>query len=118
MRIASLIPDAGIVVMEGAQGMGTASEGLRAIDDFVARLPETSGRLKANSRNVMPGGLSLREAEVLRLLAAGKSNQQIADELVISVNTANRHVSNIYAKTGAANRAEAVSYAHRNGLAN
>jgi two-component system, NarL family, response regulator LiaR len=55
--------------------------------------------------------------EVLRLVAAGKSNQQIADELVISLFTVNRHVSNIFAKTGAANRAEAASYATRQGLA-
>ncbi len=54
-----------------------------------------------------PAGLSEREAEVLRLIASGKSNQQIADELVISVNTVIRHVSNIFAKTGAANRTEA-----------
>ena len=62
-------------------------------------------------------GPSSREAEVPRLLAMGKSNAQIADELVISPNTVNRHVSNIYAKTGAANRAEAASYATRNGIA-
>jgi DNA-binding NarL/FixJ family response regulator len=60
--------------------------------------------------------LSSREVEVLRLLAAGRSNQQIADELVISLNTVRRHVSNIFDKTGAANRADAVSYAHRNGI--
>ena len=54
-------------------------------------------------------GLSAREVEVLRLLAMGKSNAQIAEALVISPNTVNRHVSNIYAKTGAANRAEAAS---------
>lgn len=117
MRLASLLPDAGIVVMEGAQGMGTASEGLQAIDDFVARLPATPARSKLTPNSVTPDRLSQREIEVLRLLAGGKSNQQIADELVISLNTVNRHVSNIYAKTGAANRAEAVGYAHRNGLA-
>jgi DNA-binding NarL/FixJ family response regulator len=61
--------------------------------------------------------LSSREIEVLRLLAAGKSNQQIADELMISPFTVNRHVSNIYAKTGVANRAEAASFANRQGLA-
>ncbi len=61
-------------------------------------------------------GLSGREVEVLRLIEAGKSNQQIADELVISVNTVIRHVSNIFAKTGAANRTEAGAYAHRQGL--
>jgi DNA-binding NarL/FixJ family response regulator len=60
--------------------------------------------------------LSRREVEVLRLIAAGKSNKQIADELVLSLFTVNRHVSNIYAKTGAANRAEAAAYAAKQGL--
>jgi DNA-binding CsgD family transcriptional regulator len=64
-----------------------------------------------------PDSLSEREVEVLRLVAAGKSNQQIADELVISFNTAQRHVSNIFTKTGLHNRAEAATYAHRSGLA-
>jgi DNA-binding NarL/FixJ family response regulator len=63
------------------------------------------------------GALSGREAEVLRLIAAGRSNAQIADALVISVNTVQRHVSNIFAKIGAANRAEATAYALRQGLA-
>jgi DNA-binding CsgD family transcriptional regulator len=63
-----------------------------------------------------PDGLSEREVEVIRLVAAGRSNQQIADELVISLNTVARHVSNIFGKTGVANRAEAASYAHRRGL--
>jgi NarL family two-component system response regulator LiaR len=54
--------------------------------------------------------------EVLRLVAAGKSNQQIADELMISLNTVIRHVSHIFAKTGAANRTEAAGYATRHGL--
>jgi NarL family two-component system response regulator LiaR len=53
----------------------------------------------------------------LRLLAAGRRNQEIAEELVISINTANRHVSNIYAKIGAANRAEAATYAAQHGIA-
>jgi DNA-binding CsgD family transcriptional regulator len=63
-----------------------------------------------------PGHLSAREVEVLRLVAEGKSNQQIADELGISLNTAMRHVANILNKTGAANRTEATSYAHRQSL--
>jgi DNA-binding CsgD family transcriptional regulator/pimeloyl-ACP methyl ester carboxylesterase len=62
--------------------------------------------------------LSTREIEVLRLLTAGRSNQQVADALLISLNTVRRHVSNIFAKTGAANRADAVSHAHRNGIIN
>lgn len=65
---------------------------------------------------VYPDGLSEREAEVLRLVAAGRSNRDIAEALIISPNTVARHVSNIFAKTGCANRAEATGYAHRNGL--
>jgi ATP/maltotriose-dependent transcriptional regulator MalT len=64
-----------------------------------------------------PDGLSEREVEVLRLIAAGRSNKQIADELVISLNTVTHHVSNIFDKSGAANRTEAAAYAHRTGLA-
>jgi LuxR family maltose regulon positive regulatory protein len=53
---------------------------------------------------------------VLRHLAAGWSNQQIADELVITRNTVRRHVSNIFDKTGLVNRAQAGVYARDNGL--
>jgi DNA-binding CsgD family transcriptional regulator len=63
-----------------------------------------------------PDGLSSRELDVLRLIATGKSNPQIADELVLSINTVQRHVSNILSKTGLANRTEAASYATRQGL--
>jgi DNA-binding NarL/FixJ family response regulator len=49
--------------------------------------------------------LTLREREVLRLLAQGRSNQEIAGELVLSVRTVERHISNVYAKIGASGRA-------------
>ena len=60
--------------------------------------------------------LSAREIEVLRLVAQGRTNVEIAELLVISRNTADRHVSNILGKTGSANRAEAVLYAARHSL--
>ncbi len=63
-----------------------------------------------------PDGLTQREIEVLVLVAAGKSNANIAEELVISPNTVVRHVSNILAKTGAANRTEAARYAAQHAL--
>lgn len=66
---------------------------------------------------VWPAGLTGREVEVLRLIAAGCSNRAIAQALFISPNTVLRHVSNILAKTGVANRAEAAAYATRHGLA-
>jgi DNA-binding NarL/FixJ family response regulator len=65
----------------------------------------------------LPHDLSAREVEVLRLVAAGRSNQQIADELVISLNTVRRHVSNIFDKTGVSNRAQATAYAKDSGIA-
>jgi ATP/maltotriose-dependent transcriptional regulator MalT len=63
-------------------------------------------------------GLTSRELEVLRLLAQGRSNQQIAADLVLSVRTVERHISNVYAKIGASGRsarAAAASYAARLG---
>lgn len=63
-----------------------------------------------------PGGLTKREVEVLRLIASGRSNHEIAEELLISLNTVIRHVSNIFDKTGVANRAEATAFAARHGL--
>jgi pimeloyl-ACP methyl ester carboxylesterase/DNA-binding CsgD family transcriptional regulator len=62
-------------------------------------------------------GLTRREIEVLILVAAGRSNRQIGEELSISLNTVDRHVSNILTKIGATNRAEAASFAVRHGLA-
>jgi DNA-binding CsgD family transcriptional regulator len=73
-------------------------------------------RQERRSRVAHPAGLSEREAEVLRLLAAGSSNRQIADELFVSLNTVSHHLRNIFAKTGAVNRTEAASFAHEHGL--
>jgi DNA-binding CsgD family transcriptional regulator len=61
-------------------------------------------------------GLTRREAEVLGLVAAGRSNRQIAQALFISPNTVGVHVSNILAKLGVAGRVEAAAIAHRLGL--
>jgi DNA-binding NarL/FixJ family response regulator len=66
-----------------------------------------------------PAGLSAREVDVLALIAQGRSNQEIADELFLSVRTVERHISTIYEKLGAhgkAARAMATAYALKNGL--
>jgi ATP/maltotriose-dependent transcriptional regulator MalT len=68
---------------------------------------------------VVPGlvePLSARELEVLGLLAAGKPNQAIADELVITLDTVKSHVSHIFGKLGVANRTQAVTRARELGL--
>jgi pimeloyl-ACP methyl ester carboxylesterase/DNA-binding CsgD family transcriptional regulator len=117
MRLAAAIPNARMVQIDGATPLGDPAQGLQAIERFLTDIPpivETTDREPAGSG---AAGLSAREVEVLRLLAAGRSNAQIAEELVISQNTVIRHVSNIFAKVGAANRAEAAAYATRNGIA-
>jgi len=63
-----------------------------------------------------PAGLSQREADVIRLIAAGRTDREIAEELIIAVRTVTTHVGSILNKTGAANRAEAASFATRHGL--
>jgi DNA-binding CsgD family transcriptional regulator/pimeloyl-ACP methyl ester carboxylesterase len=115
-RVAIATRNARLVVVDG-NFLPEPEQGLTTLQDFLASISPPSVDLSRHSSATPVEGLSVREVEVLRLLARGKSNAQIADELVISPNTVNRHVSNIYAKTGAANRAEAASYATRNGLA-
>jgi HD-GYP domain-containing protein (c-di-GMP phosphodiesterase class II) len=63
-----------------------------------------------------PAGLTQREVEVLRLLARGLSNKEIAERLVISPKTVANHVEHIYGKTGSSNRAAAGLFAMRHGL--
>ena len=89
--------------------------GMRPLKERVVALQERIGVRRAGT--AYPDGLTEREVEVLRLIAAGRSNQEIAEELYISPHTVVRHVSNIFAKTGSSNRAEAASYATRRGLA-
>jgi DNA-binding CsgD family transcriptional regulator len=71
----------------------------------------TSGSSGTNAH-----GLTDRELEVLRHLAAGVTNKEIAAELVLSVRTVDRHVSNIFVKLGVSSRAAATAYAHEHGL--
>jgi len=78
------------------------------------------GRLDVAVPGVRAGEISAvltpREAEVLRLLALGRTNRQIGTELYISEKTASVHVSNILAKFGAGSRTEAVAIAAQRGL--
>ena len=73
-------------------------------------------RQLADSAGPAPGGLSEREIQVLRLVAAGMTNHAIATQLYISERTVHRHVSNIFAKIGVNLRTAAVAYAVQQGL--
>lgn len=81
--------------------------------------PEVSKRLIAGLTPVgeHADGLTARETEVLRLIARGLSNPEIATQLFISEATVKTHINNTFAKIGARHRAEAVRYAYRKGIA-
>ncbi|MGB7820452.1 MAG: LuxR C-terminal-related transcriptional regulator, partial [Ornithinibacter sp.] len=68
------------------------------------------------ARTEQPGGLTSREVEVLRLVATGKSNSEIADELTLSKKTVARHLSNIFTKLDVASRTAAAAFAYEHHL--
>jgi DNA-binding NarL/FixJ family response regulator len=82
-----------------------AAPDLGRVDSLVRRA--TSGE---------PHGLTPRELQVLRLVAAGRTNKAIAAELVLSERTVDRHVSNIFTKLGLSSRAAATAYAYEHRL--
>ncbi len=81
-----------------------------------ACIDTTRALAKATAVEHYPAGLSRREVQVLRLVAQGKGNRQIARELFVSPNTVANHVSSILGKTHSANRAEAAAFAIRHAL--
>jgi DNA-binding NarL/FixJ family response regulator len=66
--------------------------------------------------SVPPAGLTAREVDVLRLIAAGRSNPEIARELFVSEATVKTHINHVFAKTGARDRAQAVRFAYQHGI--
>jgi DNA-binding CsgD family transcriptional regulator len=87
----------------------------RALDDLARRARIGTAPNLPDGEVLAP--LTSREREVLRLIAAGRSNREIASVLFIAPKTASVHVSNILGKLGAASRTEAAAIAHREGLA-
>ena len=90
---------------------------LRAALDDLARRARIGTAPADTADGAALTSLTSREREVLRLIAAGRSNREIASVLFIAPKTASVHVSNILAKLGAASRTEAAAIAHREGLA-
>ena len=89
--------------------------GMRPLMERVAARQEKAEPQSAKGP-AYPDSLTQREVEVLRLVALGKTNQLIADELFITPRTVANHVTNILTKTDSANRTEAAMYANRHGL--
>ncbi|MFC8276759.1 LuxR C-terminal-related transcriptional regulator [Streptomyces sp. NPDC057271] len=92
----------------------------RAAFERLGALPDArraAALLTAGRRRALPGGLTAREAEVLRLVAEGGTNRDIAQALVISEHTVARHLNNIFAKLDVTSRTAATAYAYAHGMA-
>ena len=120
-RLARDLPNSRFLPLDGDSnviGIGSETVTRETIEAVIGFLAGASVGGPAPERSVPANGIiTRRERDVLRLIAAGKSNREIAGELTISINTADRHVSNILAKIAASNRAEAASFAVRSGIA-
>jgi len=119
-------------IAAGARGYLTKHSGGKAIREAIeavmqgtsvlepavqARVLEAVARGKPLHKASLPDGLTPREGEVLTLIAAGLANQEIARKLFISEGTVKTHINNLFGKIGARDRAQAVAYAFRRGLA-
>ena len=100
-----------------AEGLRLCTElGMQELGRRILRpVPAASGR--GSQRRASLAGPSRRELDVLRLVADGRTNREIAATLVLSENTVARHLTNIFTKIGAENRAGATAFALRHGLA-
>ena len=93
--------------------IGPLQERAAALHEQLLSMATERGNL---ARSIYPDSLTRREVEVLRLLAEGKTNAEIASKLIISPKTVTHHVTRILSKIGASNRTEAATYALRNRL--
>ncbi|MFI6501845.1 response regulator [Nonomuraea typhae] len=100
-----------------ARAIAVVSGGQAYFDPGVQRRLAQEVARRGRRAGDLPDGLTPREVEVLRLIAAGRSNAEIAGELFISAATVKTHINNLFAKAGLRDRAQAVTYAYRHGLA-
>ncbi len=106
--------DAAIRQMREAEALAIEIGNPKRIAEAQAALAEVAGRSPVTPR---PGNLTSRQAEVLRLLAAGLSNKQIAARLYLSAATVERHLATIYRNLGLSGRVEAARFAIEHGIA-
>ena len=104
-------------LLEQAQALCEQHEMQGEAQRLSEHLEHLPGKSPARHSRALPAGLSEREVEVLRLIVAGKSNRQIAAELILSERTVANHLAHIFNKTGTDNRAAAAAFSIRHGLA-
>jgi class 3 adenylate cyclase/DNA-binding CsgD family transcriptional regulator len=131
-RLAGLSAPGEVLVSDTVRSLARTSAGvafedrgeqrLRGVSDSVRvwRVKPTNASTEAiipsDERRAYPDRLTDREVEVLRLIAAGRTNAEISLELVLSMRTVARHITNIYGKIGARSKADATAYAIRHHL--
>ena len=135
-NLASRIPNARLSILDGestAPYLGNTEAILNSLEQFLN--PESTpmaagpamegpggssntgaGEGLQGRHKAPPAGLTLRETQVLRLVASGKTNNEVAEELVLSIRTVERHIGNIYSKIGARGRADATVFALKQGI--
>ena len=106
-----------VTLLEESLAISTYLE-MRPLTERAKERMERMDRIRAqpDTAPAYPDALTPREVEVLRLIAAGNTDREIAQKLITGVRTVYTHVSNILHKTNSSNRAEATAYAFRNGL--
>jgi len=115
-----LTKDAGAEEIRNA--LDQLAHGQAAIDPAVQHhlldaIAEGTARGRPEPASVLPDGLTPREGEVLALIAQGLTNTEIAQQLVVNEATIKSHINHMFAKIGVRDRAQAVTYAYRNGFA-
>jgi pimeloyl-ACP methyl ester carboxylesterase/DNA-binding CsgD family transcriptional regulator len=119
-NLASRICDAKLVLLEGIGGLTRGHEAQSALDVINRFVHGDEGPVYRYDSHVydddLRDRLSAREIEVLNDLVTGLKSKEIATKLGISVHTVERHIANIYHKTGARSRAAAASYAVKRGM--
>jgi DNA-binding NarL/FixJ family response regulator len=99
-----------------AQAVRTAALGQAVLDPKVGQALLAAASGEPAPAEELPDGLSAREVDVLRLVAAGLSNREIAKRLFVTEATVKSHINRLFAKAGVRDRAQAVRYAYRHGL--
>jgi DNA-binding NarL/FixJ family response regulator len=100
-----------------ARAVAAAASGQAVLDRSVQSVLVDAARQRSAGPAPVDTDLTDRELEVLRLMADGRSNSEIGDLLYIGESTVKTHVNRIFAKTGSRDRAQAVAFAHRHGIA-
>jgi pimeloyl-ACP methyl ester carboxylesterase/DNA-binding CsgD family transcriptional regulator len=116
LELARRLPNARLTMMDGFTLFGEPGQAIEAIDEFLGDI-EARAQAGHNEGAGNVPRMTEREVEVLRLIAGGATNREIAEKLVISGRTVERHITHIYGKIGARGKADATAFALKHSIA-